>query len=304
MEERDQILIDRYLAGELSETELHDLQRRRHEDPAFHAELQAAELARKALQLREREALLERFRQRDILLDQKTKGKRPPFINPMWLIGLAAAVALLFIFWKFLFTGSNTVAPIDANAGDSLKLNDPPAVRIDTIQVQDTTRAINVGTKAPQKTEMADAHSKATQLFASYYQPYKDEMMNPATRGEAESKPLEIYQRAYWESDYVNAVNTFPKLDPSMQSTDNFRFSYASALLAIGKTKEAIPVLESIVDHNTSRYRTEARYALALAFLKQGNTVECLRHLDAYIADARAKELEEARKLRDQLKSK
>ena len=46
MEERDQILIDRYLAGELTQAEIRDLDRRRAEDPAFDAEVSALEEVR------------------------------------------------------------------------------------------------------------------------------------------------------------------------------------------------------------------------------------------------------------------
>lgn len=71
MEERDQILIDRYLAGELTQAEIRDLDRRLAEDPAFDAEVSALEEARQALKIKQREELKERFRKRDEVLDKK-----------------------------------------------------------------------------------------------------------------------------------------------------------------------------------------------------------------------------------------
>ena len=71
MEERDQILIERYLAGELTAAEHLDVEQREKEDPLFRQALLDYSIARKALQLKQREELKRRFAERDTILDKK-----------------------------------------------------------------------------------------------------------------------------------------------------------------------------------------------------------------------------------------
>ena len=74
MEERDQILIERYLAGELTAAERLDVEQREKEDPLFRQALLDYSIARKALQLKQREELKQRFAERDVILDKKKTG--------------------------------------------------------------------------------------------------------------------------------------------------------------------------------------------------------------------------------------
>ena len=57
MEERDQILIERYLSGDLTEAERNDIELRRREDPLFGRQLTEYEMAKEALKAHQRDEL-------------------------------------------------------------------------------------------------------------------------------------------------------------------------------------------------------------------------------------------------------
>jgi anti-sigma-K factor RskA len=76
MEEIDQILIERYLAGELTEAERNDVERRRAEDPSFRQEIIDYEEAVLALRQKQRDELRQRFGRRDEILDKKNRNER------------------------------------------------------------------------------------------------------------------------------------------------------------------------------------------------------------------------------------
>ena len=101
MEERDQILIERYLAGELTAAEHLDVEQREKEDPLFRQALLDYSIARKALQLKQREELKQRFAKRDAELDKK-KPEEPISVrhrfNWIWLVYGVVIAMLVSLF--------------------------------------------------------------------------------------------------------------------------------------------------------------------------------------------------------------
>jgi Tfp pilus assembly protein PilF len=65
----------------------------------------------------------------------------------------------------------------------------------------------------------------------------------------------------------------------------------------VGRTDEAIRVLQSIIQNNTSVYVSEAKYALALGYLKRGDMQNTKKHLDEYLKDGKGRRNEEAQQL-------
>lgn len=304
MEERDQILIDRYLAGELSEAELRDLQRRRKEDPVFDQEIRSLEEARNALRLKEREALRERFRSRDALLDKKKPEDPVRNRKTMYILWLAAALLLMVVAWKFLFRTTAPTEPVIITNEDSLDIKYPPAVIVDTLEgidstsVSDTKKEI----KPVKKPDLAQSSKKGNELFAAYFEPYKDAIMDPSTRGDETLTQIQQFQKAYWDSDYLQAVKIFPGLSDTYRGNNNYRFIYANALLATGKTEQAISFLKEVMEKNASKYKVEAKYILALALIQKGDYTSSANYLDEYLKESTAKQKESAIKLQKEIK--
>lgn len=304
MEERDQILIDRYLAGELTQAEIRDLDRRLAEDPAFDAEVSALEEARQALKIKQREELKERFRKRDEVLDKK-KPETPVLVKyRLTWVWIAAAVICGLLIWRFLLSDLKQTLPVNAESTDTSRYQETPVVRIDTIEQGDSLRQQSPPEKPrPPKQDMATNNQQGQALFAEYYEPYKDALMDPTTRGDENLSTLQQFQKAYWENDYTNAARLFPQVPEQYRSNDNYRFMYANALLANGNIDKAIPFFKEIIEQNKSRYRTESMFSLALAELKKNNKKEATQWLETYIRDEKAKQKDKAIALQTALKN-
>lgn len=302
MEEIDQILIERYLAGELTEAERHDVERRRAEDPAFHQEIIEYEEAVLALRQKHREELRQRFASRDKILDKKKPEPARPDKNRFLWIWVAAALMIALVAWRFLFTTDQPAVPAQVETADSTQTSQPPVVRIDTLSRNDSLSQQQSEKPKVIKPYMTDNTKKGQELFAAYFEPYKDAMMDPTTRGDEEMSPLQKYQKAYWDGEYQKAIELFSQLSKDYQNNDNYRFSYANALLETGKTDQAISILESIIVNKRSRYVIESYYAIALGYAKKGDTINAKIYMQQYIGDEKAKMKEKGIQILSQLK--
>lgn len=295
MNEYDQQLIDRYLAHELNENDRAEVEYRRQSDPVFDAAVREYEFVRQALRMREREKLRQEFAAWDHELDKKKPDQGPRSDRDWRWVWLVMAVLVVGLIWWCISLYPQEQAPAKQEEADSTlpdtTTNPPPRNGADHDDVKqlspDKERKDN-----PQKPHRAKSRIQHKELFAAYFEPYKDEMMDPTTRGDTELTALEKFQTAYWDDDYTTAAQLFTTLQSSYQSNDNFRFMYANALLAVGQIREAIPVFENILSHDRFRYRTETYYALALARLGIGDLVKARDLLETYIPldDARRKE--------------
>ena len=303
MEEIDQILIERYLAGELTEAERHDVERRRAVDPAFHQEIINFEEAILALRQKQREELRQRFARRDDILDKKKPEPARPDKNRFLWIWVAAALIAALVIWRFLFTNDQPAVPVEVDASDSTQTSQPPIVRMDTLSRKDSL-SHQQQTEKPKvsKPDMADNTKKGQELFAEYFEPYKDAMMDPTTRGDDDMSPLQKYQMAYWDGEYQKALELFSQLSKDYQGNDNYRFSYANALLEAGKTDQAISILESIIANKKSRYVAEAYFGLAMCHLRKDHKAEANDWLVKYVKLEKAGNKDKANEIIRKLK--
>jgi len=303
MEEIDQILIERYLAGELTEAERHDVERRRAVDPAFHQEIINFEEAILALRQKQREELRQRFARRDDILDKKKPEPARPDKNRFLWIWVAAALIAALVIWRFLFTNDQPAVPVEVDASDSTQTSQPPIVRMDTLSRKDSL-SHQQQTEKPKvsKPDMADNTKKGQELFAEYFEPYKDAMMDPTTRGDDDMSPLQKYQKAYWDGEYQKALELFSQLSKDYQGNDNYRFSYANALLEAGKTDQAISILESIIANKKSRYVAEAYFGLAMCHLRKDHKAEANDWLVKYVKLEKAGNKDKANEIIRKLK--
>lgn len=303
MEEIDQILIERYLAGELTEAERHDVERRRAEDPSFHQEIIDYEEAVLALRQKQREELRQRFARRDEILDKKKPEPARPDKNRFIWLWVAAVLVTALVIWRFLLTTDQPMVPAKVDAADSTQTSQPPLVRMDTLSRKDSLNHQQQTEKSKKpKPDMAGNTKKGQALFAEYFEPYKDAMMDPTTRGDDEMSPLQEYQKAYWDGEYQKARKLFSQLSEDYQSNDNYRFSFANALLETGKTEQAISILESIIKNNRSRYVAEAYFGLAMCYLRKGNKAEANDWLVKYVKLEKASNKEKANEIIRKLK--
>ena len=107
MEERDQALIESYLANELSVEEKSRVEQRIADDPAFRDLLNAYRNAVEALKQGERDRLKAHLKSRDKALD---RGSAQPAqrVTLRWVMAAAAVLLLGFLGWKLLLTNQGS----------------------------------------------------------------------------------------------------------------------------------------------------------------------------------------------------
>ncbi len=286
MEGRDEGLIDRYLAHEASAEELREVEERSKHDATFRQKLVDSELAFQALRLHEREELRNRFRKRDEILD-KSSGEDPPRnrITP-WLL-VIAFIGLGILIWKLIPETTPSISPAPVRLQDSLPTSTEQKGSIDTSTHQELQQSPqpNQGEDSDRKESkpIAEAELQGDKLFAAYFSPYADDMMDPAVRGDGELTPLEKFQLAYWEKRYADALIEFPAISATMRQNDNIRFMQANALMANGKINDAQKILQSIRSNGKSRYLSEVHWYLGLCELRRGRMKNAREHLEEYV---------------------
>lgn len=274
MEERDLQWMDKYLAGELSGSERYEFELRLQQDPVFRKEMEAYTLTLEALKVSQREELKRRFEQRDKILD---KGK-PNAHRPMNLWLLAAGILfLLAISWWFYYATKPPAQEIMISDRDSIELKQE--LPFDSITPDESLQQ-------PEMAEKSERHERGrintAELFAANFEPYTDETMESISRGD-DLEDFEKFQQQYIDRQFPQAIETYKQLPDSFRENDNLKFLYANALLAAGHQREAKPILTEIIRRGESAFATEANYYLALAYLKENNTSEAKRYLQAYV---------------------
>ena len=167
MEEIDQILIERYLAGELTEAERHEVERRRAEDPSFHQEIIDYEEAVMALRQKQREELRQRFARRDEILDKKKQEPARPDIRRIIWIWVVAALVTALLVWKFFFSSDQQSMPVPSDSSDTTRLDQPPTVGMDSVVRKDSLSPQQSDKPKVIKPDMADNTKKGEELFRS-----------------------------------------------------------------------------------------------------------------------------------------
>jgi len=291
MEQINQVLIERYFAQELSAAERNEIEQRVQQDAHFRQEMAAYKLAMESIKLAQRADLKERFKQRDKILDRRNKDFNIGRRSNLWLLA-AAAIIVVFIGWKFYSSPQQSSDQANINQKDTTNLVQNPGV------VPDTTKSTYLPKEEKKEDKAPVKKDEGSDLFADNFEPYKDDAMDPTSRGDNEKlSPLEKFQMLYWEGKYAQTLEAFKTLDPSHQANDNFRFIYANALMATSKTNEAAAIFSDIISFGKSPYKTESYYYLALCHLKNGKHDEARKNLETYLRDPDAEQKEKAKKI-------
>ncbi len=301
LKDGNQAAIEKYLRRELTVAERLDFEQKIEADAALKREVEMYARAFQALQIKGREELKERFRDKDKAWLESQPATASGGRN-FWLKGFGILLLMLagFLFW---WNGKDARSPVLP----AQKLPDTLENQLKNAVPQDTATLVPpVATEEKQapppskkKPQQPDLH----QLFAANFQPFKDETMNVTVRAPGvELTPFDRFQQAYWEDRHEEALTAFETMTPALKGSDNLLFVKANSLLATGKAEEAAGILEQIIANGRSRYAGEARWYLALAYLENGTPGKARQQLQTLASDAASPRQADAKKLLSQVK--
>jgi tetratricopeptide (TPR) repeat protein len=264
MQPNDQEWIDRYILGELNESELLEFRNRCKTDPAFGSEVALHVAAWDTLDLNRKKELKKVFESPELKdLTEKTLRTIRIWAWFRWFIPvlllLTGAVCFLVLNQKKQVPPS----PPPANSAPPTQNNStlpPPVVHQND---QHHTPPVKAPNTAPET-------GRNARLFAANFQPAQNSIK---TRGLKEAE----FFRLYDEKKYREAIQVFPK---SPEIPDHL-FFYANALLAAGQTEEAVSVLKTYLPQASDNYQNAANWRLALAYLKLNKIKEAKAILTA-----------------------
>ncbi|MDQ3017150.1 MAG: hypothetical protein M3R25_10600, partial [Bacteroidota bacterium] len=298
MKEQNQKLFERYLTGEMTIDERHDMEKRLQIDFDLRQELMQYELVIDSLRMAQREELKARFRDRDKILDKGLPGKKWEIQRrDIWLFAAAALVIVLLVF-NFLMPRENSeyqseVKPLDTIQEDKIK-----TIPVDTIQTNPVPED-----KPDMAEKMSDRKTKTMkergeELYAANFEPYRDDEMDPTSRSDEEGlSDLEKFQVSYWEGRYKEAISGFETLTPEYKNNLNFQFIYAMALMQLKRSEDAASILREIRKDPGLIYYAESGYYLALYQIRQGSFETAKKLLTEYIEHPDGTQKEGAKKL-------
>jgi hypothetical protein len=298
MENKDLELIERYFSNELSAEERAVFEQKLSSDAAFRREVEAYEKAVRYVRLDGRKALQASLGARGRQLDAE---KKSPASRRWWVLGaLLLAVA---VWW--LFDGRDIVPPPAAPGSsphpDSLEIKAPPVLPQTTSPnpEREPPPPTQDGGGAPAEQTVPNQQTEADRLFAAYFQPYKDESLEPSVRGEGDATPEETFLQTYWDGKHPEALAAFEKMEAASKNKGDLQFLQANSLLALGRVKAALAVLENLP---RTRFPTEAKWLRALAFLKNGEREKAAALLREIAGEAGSARRGEAERLLSELK--
>lgn len=267
MDEQEQIWIERYLAGELSEQEIEIIRKRMMEDPAFNSEVELSKLALSSLRLAKRAELKAHFSQRD---------KISAVGSSKYIIGLTVVTVILAVLW---FWNKKTHQPETINNFD-FKV-DTTLIKTDKEIFQDSIiKPVNPDSKNEivpkiRKQDIAKESESSEELYAMHYTPFKDESLSIfGLRGKDEITSYSKFMQSYLASNYNETLSAFDSLSVLLQKNDNVLFIKANALMAMTQIDEAQVLFSSIIDRNKSRYINASKWFLAMCYLKKNKIEE------------------------------
>lgn len=120
-------------------------------------------------------------------------------------------------------------------------------------------------------------------IFAEYYQPYRN-VLSPIVRNSDDTNLISVAFTAYEQGRHKEAIQHFNKLEDE-HDPEIIRFYKANSLLALGRTEEAIAILEKNIA-SVDTLQEKHNWYLALAHLKMNNTAEAVRYLQILNKDA------------------
>ena len=119
-------------------------------------------------------------------------------------------------------------------------------------------------------------------LYASNFKPYKN-VIAPQVRGNKDDSEKNMAFIAYEKKDYELAIAKFDELYNKTKEP-YYLFYKANALLQIGKTEEAIPLLKAHLNTNDSLVE-KSNWYLALAYLKIDDVKQAKLYLNKIVKD-------------------
>ncbi len=266
MEEQDDKLIERYYLNELSAAELADFQRRLKEDEAFWEAVHLHADALEAIRLEGIALLRKRLTTKGRELDAQNPGKTVR----KWLWILPALLLCVFAIWRLTRTSVDHPTTPPAPEPNNAPAVPPP----DTLPAKDV------------REPAAPAKKNERQIFAAWFEPYRDASLEPSVRGnDAPPSPSERFQQLYWAGDYRAALAAFDSLGNTARNNDNLLFLKANCLLETGNSDEAALLLENIIGNGRSRFKAQAPWYLALAQLRAGRRQDAETLLRRIAAD-------------------
>ena len=277
MEERTDDIIERYFRNELTGAERQEVEARTDSDPHFREEVELHRKALQAIRLREKEVILAKLSERGRQLDAQAK---PAFFRK-WGLGGAALVLAVLIGWTWGGGENNSQKPASTPV---------PATDSKTLLPQPDTSApertdTNPAENQPETTPpIVASKQRREQLFAQYFQPYKDETLEPTARGGDELSASQRFALLYWEGQYEAALEQFNKLLDMAQKNDNQLVIKAECLLAIGRAEEAAVLFTQLKANGKTRFAEVVDWHLALALLKSGKMEQAKEALRGAVA--------------------
>jgi len=124
-----------------------------------------------------------------------------------------------------------------------------------------------------------EEHYTPEELYAANFEAYPDSLFpseanTAAARQSSEQIALQLYQ----EEDYLSAIDSMTVL-LAREANDDLRFYQSIAQLATDKNTDALINLSTILENKQSRFTPQARWYMALAYLKIGADEEAKVYL-------------------------
>lgn len=117
--------------------------------------------------------------------------------------------------------------------------------------------------------------SVGEKLFADNFEPYQN-LITVKGAGKPLAEAMYYYDLKMWDS----AILYFERIQPDEADTAAVMFYQANALLASGKVNEAIVLLQTVEWLKDDRFKPQAAWYLALAYIKSGRQAEAVTMLN------------------------
>lgn len=293
MNEQELEQIEKYLGNALSDVERAAFEQALENNPALRRELERHRLAMRAIRLKGREQLRQRWAVPPGA--PAMPAARSSFGRIIRAGGLAFATVMVVVLALWWWRGGQPAIDRPALVPADTVHAKPAEPALLPVSPPDSVRTVPIARDAPADTE---------KLFAAYFRPYRDESMNPTVRDNPAGgqSAFNKFQQLYWERRYDKALSAFEALDPVLRQNDNLLFMKANLLLAAGQTDQAAALLKAILRNNRSGYVGEARWYEMLCYLKKGDWPAVKIRLERILAIPDDPHRKEAARLLSQIK--
>ncbi len=263
----DHLLIDRYFLGDLTSEEKKLFEEKLSSDTTFREEVDIHQQALQHIDQEGHQMLKERLAEKGKAIDQSLRFKK-------WAWLLAIALAGIFILKLTGIFQTSAPAAIEERLQPSgtPQINSSHPGTNDTLRSGDIDRADNQA-RHPETEPVPTKTTKQNtdELFAAYFTPFEDGSLQSSLRGQDNPAPSDRFIEAYLKGNYAEALTLFDNMDKYDRQNDNMLFIKANSLMATNRYQEAIPIIESVIAHDKTRFMDAADWYLALVYIKIGS---------------------------------